>query len=141
MGEMFRFRLHAWVLSAIAMSSRATCAIKPVPAPPRVGEAATDVALYDGLPLPPYRRIRDVKTFSCARQLGREPDLAAARNALRVEAARAGGNAVGKIMCHNESAPARSACWKIAACTGEAECASSATNHRLRASCPAAARR
>jgi hypothetical protein len=138
---MLRFRPSAWVLSAIAMSSLATCAIKPVPPSPRVGEAAADVVLYDGLPRAPYRKIRALRTVSCARQLGREPDLAATREALRVEAARAGANAVGNIMCHNESAPAGSACWKIAACTGEAECASSATNHRVRASCPATARR
>jgi len=135
-------RLHPglWLLSAIILAS-ATCATKPVPASPQVREAAADVVLYDGLPLPPYRKIRDVRTVSCARQLGRDPNLGTAREALRGEGARAGGNAVGNIMCHNEVGPAHSACWKIATCTGEAECVSSATNQRVRATCRVTKRR
>jgi hypothetical protein len=139
--EMIRFRVPVWVLSAIVLLSPASCAIKPVPAPPTVRAAAGDVVLYDGLPLPPFRTIRRVRTVTCARQLGRDPDLAATRSALRIEAARAGGNAVGNIMCHHGSGPAHSPCWKIAECTGEVECASSATNHRVQATCHATARR
>jgi len=138
---MIGSRLRAWFLSAIVVSSPAACAIRPVPVRPQAREAAADVVLYDGLPLPPYRKIRDLRIVSCTRQLGQDPDLAATREALRIEAARVGGNAVGNIMCHRAAAPAHSACWKIAECTGEADCASSATNQRVRATCRASARR
>ena len=141
MNEMIRLRPRVWVLSAIVVSSSATCAIKSAPTPVKVREAAADVLLYDGLPLPPIRRIRDLRTVSCARQLGRDPDIAVTRDALRIEAARVGGNAVENIMCHIERGPAYSACWKIAACSGEAVCASSVTNHRVQATCRATARR
>jgi hypothetical protein len=133
--EMIRFRVHFWALSAIVLSSAATCAVKPVPASPRINGGVADVVLYDGLPLPPFRKIRDLRTVSCARELGQDPDLTAARNALRIEAARVGGNAVGNIMCHPENGPPHSACWKIAECTGEAECASPVTNHIVQATC------
>jgi len=137
---MTPFRAGALVVSVIGFSSLA-CATKPVPSSPKVTEAAADVVLYDGLPLPPYRKIRKLQTASCGYQLGRDPRLAAARDELRVEAARVGGNAVGNIMCHVESGPPHSPCWKIAVCTGEAECASSATNHRVRATCRLATRK
>ena len=127
-------------MSVIVFSSLA-CATKPVPSSPKVTEAAADVVLYDGLPLPPYRKIRKLRTAACGYQLGRDPRLAAARDNLRVEAARVGGNAVGNIMCHLESGPPHSPCWKIAVCSGEAECASSTTNHRVRATCRLAARK
>lgn len=138
---MPRFRAHLWAVLALALPSLATCATKPVPASLPVKPASAEIALFDGLPLPPYRKIREVRTTSCAFQLGREPDLAAARDRLRVEAVRAGGNAVGNIMCHKDPGPAHSACWKIAECTGEIDCASSATNSRVRGTCRAAARR
>ena len=137
---MTRFRAHLWALSALALSSVATCATKPVAAAPPVKPAAAEIALFDGLPLKPYRKIREVRTTSCASQLGREPNLAAARDRLRVEAVRAGGNAVGNVMCHIDPGPAHSACWKIGECTGEVECASSATNSRVRGTCRGAAR-
>ena len=138
--QMFRLRAHAWIPAAAAFLSLA-CAAKPVAVSPPVRPASAHVVLYDGLPLPPYRKIREVRTVACARQLGRKPDLAAARDQLRVEAARLGGNAVGNIMCHHESARLGSPCWKIAQCTGEVECASSATNRRVSQTCQATARR
>lgn len=136
------FHFHGqWIGAAVAALSLASCAAKPGAVSAPVKPAASDVVLYDGLPLPPYRKIRQVRTMACARELGREPNLAAARDSLRGEAVRLGGNAVGNIMCHNESAPAGSPCWKIAQCTGEVDCASSATNSRVEPTCHVAGRR
>ena len=139
--QMIRFRARQWVGAAAAFLSLASCAAKPIPVSTPGRPTASQVVLYDGLPLPPYRKIRQIQTMACARELGRDPDLTAARDRLRGEAVRLGGNAVGNIMCHNENAPAGSPCWKIAQCSGEVDCASSATNRRVEPTCRVTARR
>ncbi len=138
---MLRLGAHVWIPAAASFLSLVSCAAKPVAVTPPVKPDAAHVVLYDGLPLPPYRKIREIRTVACARELGRDPNVAAARDQLRVEAARLGGNAVGNIMCHSESARAGSRCWKIAQCTGEVDCASSATNRRVAPTCRATPRR
>jgi hypothetical protein len=101
----------------------AACATAPATAPlsPDLARAAARVRLMDGRPVTAQRRIRQVQAYSCALDLATEPDRREARERLRVEGARAGGDVVGNIMCDEESgAPAHRECWKVARCTGDA---------------------
>jgi len=128
---MCRFRLHLFGVLVFASSFPAACGTKPAPGTRPLRPAASSIVVFDGLPLAPYRKIREVETTSCARELGREPEISDARAQLRVEAARLGGNAVANVMCHAQPARPRSPCWKIALCTAEIDCASPLTNHHV----------
>jgi hypothetical protein len=113
---------HDMKLLAVVLSL-AACATAPAPAPisPELARASIRVQLMDGRPLTPHRRIREVQGLSCAREVATDPDRRAARERLRVEAARLGGDVVGNIMCQEEDgAPSHRDCWKIARCTGDA---------------------
>ena len=120
-------------LVVLLASLLAACGTKSVPAAHRLRPSS--VAMFDGLPLPPYRKIRQIQTTSCAYELGREPKVAEAQDQLRLEAARLGGNAIANVMCHPEPARPYSPCWKVARCTAEVACASSETNHRVDGTC------
>lgn len=126
-----RPRLARW-LGAVAVSWCLGCATAPPS--PAVRHAAVKVALIDGMPMPPFRKIRQVQAVSCSDQLGQAPVMADAREGLRVEAARVGGNAVGNIICDLELAK-HGSCWEIARCTGDASCVSSSTNPQIKERC------
>jgi len=138
--NQWMFRFVAPHCIAVALSAAAACAAQPRAVSPPIQPRSAHVVLFDGLPLAPYRKIREVRTVACARELGRDPNIAAARDQLRVEAARRGGNAVGNVMCHYESGPAGSSCWKVAQCAGEVDCASNETNTSVRPTCRVTAR-
>ena len=120
-------------LGAISMFWCLGCATGPPS--PAVRHAAVKVALIDGMPMPPFRKIREVQAVSCADHFGHVPVMADARDGLRVEAARVGGNAVGNIICDIELAGAHAGCWEIARCTGDASCVSSSTNPQIKERC------
>jgi hypothetical protein len=119
-------------LGAVALFGCLGCATGPPS--PAVRHAAVKVALIDGMPMPPFRKIREVQAVSCSDQLGRSPVMADAREGLKVEAARVGGNAVGNIICDVELAK-HGACWEIARCTGDASCVASSTNPQIKERC------
>ena len=78
---MIRFRARQWVGAAAAFLSLASCAAKPIPvstgqADRLSGRAVRRVAAA------PYRN-RQIQTMACARELGRDPNLAAARSTAR----------------------------------------------------------
>ena len=124
-----------WVRAAMLGLLFVGCASSPPPASPQLRCAAAEVLLLDGPPVPPHRKLRQVETIACARELAEAPDMAAARQQLKIEGARAGANAVGNIMCHEEDAGAARDCWKIARCTGDAYCASRASNWQVVTDC------
>jgi hypothetical protein len=96
------------------------CATGRSPPSPGGGRAAAQVKLLDGPPMTPHRKIRQVQAFACAHDFASQPDVVAAREQLRSEAARLGGDAVGNVMCHEEDARRHHGCWKVARCTGDA---------------------
>jgi hypothetical protein len=123
------------LMGVVAASLVLACATGAKRSPPAVARVAADVTLIDGPPFPPSRKIREVETIDCATALGQAPEIGRAREALRRQAVRYGGNLVGNIMCDVELGPPRSACWEIARCTGDVACASSSGNPEVRARC------
>jgi hypothetical protein len=106
---------------AVFLATAACGTAPPPPVSPELARASARVQLMDGRPTAPHRRIRQVRSYSCAREIATDPDRRAARERLRVEGARAGGDVVGNIMCQEEDgAPAHRECWKVALCTGDA---------------------
>ncbi|HVU49138.1 MAG TPA: hypothetical protein VHL80_00530 [Polyangia bacterium] len=126
----------AAALAALLVASLPlACATGSRSTSPSAKRAAADVALVDGPPFRPSRRIRQVETVDCASTLGEAPEIARAREALKRQAIRYGGNVVGNIMCDVEIGPPHSDCWEIARCTGDVECASTSANPWLRTRC------
>jgi hypothetical protein len=80
---------------------------------------AARVALLDGWPSVPYRRLRHVEAVSCAREIAADPDVEGARGQLKIEAARLGGNGVANVMCEEERAGPGIRCWKVVRCVGD----------------------
>jgi hypothetical protein len=129
------FTVGASFLAALLVCAAAGCGTGRARLTPAVRQEAVHVALIDGVPMPPYRKLGAIETIACARTLGEEPDREAALSDLKVEAARLGGNAAGNIMCSEESAGSHRDCWKIVRCTAEADCASRARNPRVDGRC------
>jgi hypothetical protein len=98
----------------------AGCAAASPPSSPEVWRAAAQVRLMDGPPVRPHFKIRSVHARVCARAITSDLDVASAREHLRFEAARVGGDVVGNVMCQEEDALASRDCWRIASCTGDA---------------------
>lgn len=108
-------RVRAW-FSILALCS---CATTPVMSP-ELRRAASTVRLIDGAPPPGFQMVGEVQALSCARQAGSDPDMAAAKEQLKVEAARRGGTAVASIACQEEGASLSDNCWKAIRCAGDA---------------------
>lgn len=64
--------------------------------------------------------IREVSGLSCAVQAGASPSMDAAREDLRVEAAKAGADALSAVICREGDVDLGSNCWKTIRCTGDA---------------------
>lgn len=80
---------------------------------------SAQVQLLDGRPLTNRQSIRQIQTFACTRDAASEPDVALARNDLRIEAARLGGDVVGNIGCHEADSRHHPDCWRVARCMGD----------------------
>jgi hypothetical protein len=96
--------------------------VNRAPLPPELRRAAATVKLIDGPPPPRRERFGAVQGLSCgSRQRNSEPDAGVARERLKVEAARLGGNAVASVVCREEATnqPADD-CWRSIRCTGDA---------------------
>ena len=100
---------------ALGLMSGACATVRAPPA----RERPPEVRLLDGPPLTPRRHIREVQTFACTRDAASELDLISARDDLRIEAARLGGDVVGNIMCHEVDARHHPDCWKVGRCSGD----------------------
>jgi len=108
-------RVRTWFLIL------ATCGCATTPAmSPELRRAAATVRLIDGAPPPGFQMVGEVQGLSCARQGGTNPDMAAAREQLKVEAARRGATAVASIACQEEGASLSDNCWKSIRCAGDA---------------------
>ena len=111
------------------------CGMHAKPTSTNVARVRRDVTLTDGPAFPPSRKIGEVEAVDCARSLGEPPVIANAREGLKRQAMKYGGNAVGNIMCEVALGPPHSECWEIARCTGDVECASLSTNPWIHTSC------
>ena len=79
---------------------------------------STTVQLIDGAPPPGFLMLGKVRGLSCA-QRGSNPDMAAAREQLKLEAARLGGTAVASIGCEEKGLNFEDDCWKSISCEGD----------------------
>jgi hypothetical protein len=122
-------------MGVLATSLAFACATGPKRSSPSVARVAEDVTLLDGSPFPPSRKLGEVETTDCSTTLGQAPEIARAREALKRQAVRYGGNLVGNIMCDIELGPAHSDCWEVARCTGDVSCASASSNPKVRRRC------
>jgi len=113
---MPRFVCFRRLALALGLLSGA-CATSRDPAAAR--ERRAQVQLLDGRPLTSRQSIREVQTFACTRDAASELDLAGARDELRIEAARLGGDVVGNIACHEQDPRQHPDCWKVGRCTGD----------------------
>jgi hypothetical protein len=95
------------------------CATAPTMTP-ELGRAAANVKLIDGPPPAGHQLIAPVEHLSCARVVGTSPDMAAAREQLKIEAAMRGANAVASIVCQEEGVSFGDNCWKSVRCMGDA---------------------
>jgi len=104
----------------LLLSSVAACASAPV-IPPELRRSAGAVVLLDGPPPVGFRLIQQVEGLSCEKNLyGGGPSMAAARESLKLEAARRGGTVVGNIFCREEGTSFGDNCWKSFHCSGDA---------------------
>ena len=85
----------------------------------RTRERSARVELLYGRPLTPRSRIREIETFACTLDAASEPDPSVARDDLRLEAARVGGDVVGNVACHEADPRHHPDCWRVARCTGD----------------------
>lgn len=67
-----------------------------------------------------YDIISEVEGVSCGRQLGSDPSLDAAREMLRIEAAKFDADAVLNIACEETGVSWTHNCWKTIECRGDA---------------------
>src|SRR4051794_21577606 len=104
-------------LVALAVVSTA-CASAQVT--PELRRSAALVKLVDGAPPPEFKPFGEVQALSCARKRGASPDTAAAKEQLKIEAARVNANAVTSILCAEEGASFSDNCWKAIRCKGDA---------------------
>jgi len=103
----------------LLLSLFAACATSP-PMSAEQRRAAASVRLLDGAPPPGHQLLGEVQGLSCVRQAGSSPDMNAAREELKVGAARLGGNAVASIVCREEGTSLADNCWKAIRCVGDA---------------------
>jgi hypothetical protein len=68
----------------------------------------------------PYLLVGEVKGVSCGRQLGSDPSIQAAREKLKLEAAKLGAEAVVDILCEETGVDWAHNCWKAIHCSGDA---------------------
>jgi hypothetical protein len=98
----------------------AACASAP-PIAPDLRRRASAVVLVDGPPPPGFQAIAQVQGIDCQKNLyGGEPSFTAAREQLRLEAARRGATAVASILCQKEAVSWGDNCWKSVRCLGDA---------------------
>lgn len=95
------------------------CATTPTMTP-ELRRAAASVQLIDGPPPAGHELVAPVEHLSCARVVGTTPDMAAAREQLKIEAAMRGANAVASIVCQEEGVSFGDNCWKSVRCMGDA---------------------
>jgi hypothetical protein len=96
------------------------CACAATPITPELRRSAAVVRLIDGAPPAGFKLVSEVQGLSCARQLGASPDMMAAKEQLKVEAAKVQANAVASIVCAEEGASFSDNCWKAIRCKGDA---------------------
>jgi len=87
---------------------------------PEERRAAAAIKLIEGAPPPEFEIIKEVEGLSCAVQSGSSPDMNAAREEMKVEAARVGGNAIASVVCQEGGVLWSSNCWKHIRCVGDA---------------------
>jgi hypothetical protein len=87
---------------------------------PELRRAAAAVRLLDGGPPAGFISLGEVQALSCARRVGSLPDSLAAREELKVEAAKRGATAVASILCREEGVSFGDNCWKSIRCVGDA---------------------
>jgi hypothetical protein len=96
------------------------CACAGTAITPELRRSAAVVRLIDGAPPAEFKLVSEVEGLSCARQLGINPDVTAAKEQLKVEAAKAKANAVASIVCAEEGTSFSDNCWKAIRCKGDA---------------------
>lgn len=67
-----------------------------------------------------YETLTEVRSMSCARQLGSSPSMDAAKDMLRINAAKVGGEGLVKVLCEETGISFSSNCWKAIRCAGDA---------------------
>lgn len=67
-----------------------------------------------------YSIISEIMGLSCGRQLGSDPSVEAAREKLRIEAAKLGADAVLNVICEETGVNWAHNCWKTIQCRGDA---------------------
>lgn len=67
-----------------------------------------------------YSIVKEVKGYSCGRQLGSDPSIDAARNKLRINAAKLDADAIINVICEETGVSWVYNCWKTIECRGDA---------------------
>jgi hypothetical protein len=102
------------------MALAAACASTPRISPDLRRKAGA-VVLVDGPPPPGFRAVGQVEGFACQKSLYMGgPSFTAARELLKIEAARRGATTVASILCQEEGTSFSDNCWKSIRCVGDA---------------------
>ena len=67
-----------------------------------------------------YSILAEVSGHSCARQVGSDPSMDAAREDLKIKAAQMGADAVASVLCKEGQISWTRNCWKTIECRGDA---------------------
>jgi hypothetical protein len=100
----------------------AGCASTAIEKNPELRRAAANVQILDQQQAKGalYTMLGEVEGISCARQAGSTPSPYNARENLKVNAAKMGGNAVINVACQEGGVSSSHNCWRTITCRGDA---------------------
>lgn len=98
------------------------CATSSTIQDPAVRRAVSAVQIIDPGEQAPreFTIIKEVVSYSCARQLGSTPTMDEAKESLRVEAGKLKADAVVSVACQPVGVSWKKNCWKAIECRGDA---------------------
>ena len=100
----------------------AGCASTAIENNPELRRAAANVQILDQQPpsTAQFTLLGEVEGVSCARQAGASPSLDNAKENLKVNTAKKGGNAVINVACQEGGVSWSHNCWRTVTCRGDA---------------------
>ena len=82
--------------------------------------ASTPILTSEQVGARKYTILSEVVGRSCARQLGSDPSMEAAREELKIKAAQLNADAITNVLCKEGGIDMANNCWKSVECRGDA---------------------
>ena len=107
------------LVSLLLFSS--SCATTSSTMSPELRRSAAAVRLLEGAPPAGFQLLGEISGVSCSKVAGGgPPDIAVAKDEMKLEAARRGGNAVASVVCQEVNFDNWNGCLKSIQCIGDA---------------------